>query len=140
MPGKGLSLYEFSDRELMHLVRELCDESEDGYVTAEEVQKKIRLSSKNPHSNIGTRFAWMKTYGILDHDQKGWKLTPIGEKIRTMKLSTSAQNAIAKLPPEAGMEAMLALGDVYTGIGNGGSPSYKMMMRRAWRFKSGARS
>lgn len=141
---QDLRLESFSDRELLLLLIDL--RNEDGLVTTEEIADALQLDHPNPYQCIGIRMSWMKRYGVVDHrtvrtrfnpSMKVWYLTSKGEGIAKGKLNAREERLFQHLHmfPEKGMNAAMALGDVYRSL----SGVEAAMTRRAWRYATADR-
>jgi hypothetical protein len=136
----SLRLAEFSDRELLALVVDLRDENA-GVVTTQQLADTLQPQSKNPTNCVGTRMGWMRRYGAVERVEVsdgtvGWRLTSVGERIAAGTLKRGQLAVIEALLPEQGLDAALALGQMYRRIGK----TESVMLRRGWAHGSGRRS
>lgn len=101
--GRGASLYEFRDLDLMHKI------AAEGMVRTDELAEAIGLgSSRNP--NVGTRLAWMRRYGMVRRRKDGlWLLTDGGERVVTARSRAAALQELQELPSEALIETMASV-------------------------------
>lgn len=126
----GLKLSEFSDRELLHRVAELGDN--EGWVTTKQFAEAVRVSHPNATQCVGTRFGWMRRFGILEKSRDRWRLTPVGEAVRVARLSPSTLDALETLTPTEGMEAMSVFGELFSAVRERPEGT---LIRRAWRHR-----
>lgn len=147
---KSLSLYDFSDREVLLALRDLSDKAEanKGWVSAESFAIAVGLTSDYPAQKVGSRFSWMRRYGVLEYSPNeititdengtvrnvgGWRLTASGHKFASGDLRSPQKRAIESLQNEQALSLGLEMGDVYHHLDYSG----QMMMTRALRFKMG---
>lgn len=102
MALSSLTLYDYTDRDLLYALEECGDE--EGYASSEEVARKIGIRSSKPNQSVGSRFAWLKRFGVLDFKlEKGeglWRLNETGESLLHGKeMSASINKALEKLTP-----------------------------------------
>ena len=100
---ESLTLFDYSDRELLWVVFENADD--DGWTLNREIAKAIGLSEDNSRANqcVGIRMAWLKRYGVAEYKGEGsgkWRVTPIGEVLMKGELAKDEQRALNSLRPE----------------------------------------
>jgi hypothetical protein len=115
MPApKSLTLADFSDRDLLHALDEAGDD--DGWATAEEVARLIGVEHERPNQCVGSRFAWLYRFGVMERGtfEKGktyWRLNPLGKAAaKLLGEMTESQRiriteAIAKETPKGTRQA-----------------------------------
>ena len=98
MPS-GATMYDFRDLDLMAKL------AEHGGMTSAEMADAVGL---NGRGSMGSRLAWMRSYGFVEFDAEGrtWDLSPGGRRIITANIRASALSAIEKVPDEAMVEVM----------------------------------
>jgi hypothetical protein len=98
-----LTIEDYSDREFLLIVRDVCAESSDGWTEAEEVAERMGLRHKRLASS---RLSWLRRYGAvekeIERDEAGniraardgkirytqrWRLTQLGLSMAVGKLS-----------------------------------------------------
>jgi predicted transcriptional regulator len=100
--GRGASLYEFRDLDLMHKI------SAEGSVRTEELAEAIGLTGHNP--NVGSRLSWMRRYGMVKRRKDGlWLLTAGGERVVEARLRAAALDELQALPEEAMVATMASV-------------------------------
>lgn len=111
MALSSLTLYDFSDRDLLYALEE-CGDNE-GYATAEEVARKIGIRASKPNQSVGSRFAWLRRFGIMDFkpggkDGKGlWRLNETGESLLHPKdMSVTLNKLLDKMTPGQRVKVM----------------------------------
>jgi hypothetical protein len=80
---KSLTLADFSDRDLLHALTEAGDD--DGWASSEDVARLIGLESERPNNNVGSRFAWLFRFGVMErgnfNGKTYWRLNPAGNDL-----------------------------------------------------------
>ena len=128
----ALRLADFNDIDLLHVLDEVGDD--EGWATAEEVARQIGVSHRNPSQCVGSRFAWLYRYGVMERRQSKhhtqWRLNVYGYAlIFPDAFSKTLANALEKL--EAGQ--IIALTD-HIAKGLPQAPRQAThLARRAWR-------
>jgi hypothetical protein len=123
--GRGASLYEFRDLDLMHKI------AAEGLVRTEELAEAIGLGpGHNP--NVGSRLAWMRRYGMVRRRTKDglWLLTSGGERVVQARLRAAAQSELEALPEEALIETMASVVSRYRFV----DQMTAAMLRREFMF------
>lgn len=98
---KSLTLIDFSDRDLLYALEETGDA--EGWATSRDVALRIGVSHENPAQCVGSRFAWLRRFGIMDTkvDKEGyrqWRLNDTGESLLHPKdMTKSVQQALDRL-------------------------------------------
>ena len=121
------SLYDFRD---LDLLLKLADEAdEEGWVEIGEMADAIGVKDNR---SIGSRFAWMKRYGMLDYDEKRklWKLTPAAERVTQARLKAAAARQLQELPEEQMVDVMASV----TTHWSYASPMTAAMLRREFLY------
>ena len=101
--GRGASLYEFRDLDLMHRI-----DAEERITTA-ELAEAIGLGADH-NANVGSRLSWMRRYGMIKRDKDGlWYLSGGGDRILQARLRAAAVQELQALPDEAMVETMASV-------------------------------
>lgn len=137
----GLTLYDISDRDLLFTLEEIADK--EGYASAKEVADKMNLEHPNPTQCVGSRFGWLKKFGIMEAIIKDgetyWRLNETGTSLlRPKKGMTKAFESQIKNLSEAGRVAVTEMisGQIASNVGNT-SRSSAHLSRRAWNHSMG---
>lgn len=136
MPA-SLRLEDFHDFELAHAWREAADENE--LASAAEVAVAVGLDAERPAQNVGSRFAAMKRFGLMEtvKSPKGetlWRMTEIGQALFFGRGITGA--LAARLDRMTETERIRLLDDL-AGMLPNGSREAAHVARRAWRNRFG---
>lgn len=128
MPER-LSLYDYSDRELLHLIEEVKLDS--GWSRTEDVAKAVGLTSDKPNRPAGIRLAWMRRYGALEkHEtQPWWRLTPIGRSLMDGELTADERETI----DEWSSAQLLMVTRRLTGRWRRAGTTASTLIRREWQ-------
>jgi len=127
------TLYDFRDLDLM---LKLEDEADDeGWVDTEHLARA--LGFEDDLKPIGSRFSWMKRYGMVERDDKRklWRLTPAGLRVVEAKIRTATSTQIEALEDEAFVDVMAKVGQRY----RHGSPMIAHMLRREFLYGTAPR-
>lgn len=131
----GLSLWDYSDRELLMLVNEQAAGHEGGYVSSEVMAKVLGIKAHSyPARCVGSRLAALKKFGVVERDpntksQARWRLTTIGKKVTY----GGASNGVAAKLKKAKIEDVIELTRALS-IRQAGAPeAARHMMRREWK-------
>jgi len=102
--GRGASLYDFRDLDLMHKI------AAEGSVKTEELALAIGLGDDH-NSNVGIRLAWMRRFGMTRRDPKSglWSLSRGGERVVEARLRAAALDELQALPEEAMVATMASV-------------------------------
>jgi len=144
-----VSLFGISDAELLAIVDDCADEN--GWATTLTIRWQLGVHDDEKRSGVGTRLAWLKRYGWLEHgerekvqtdDERGWRwsrswrLTAMGHALLdNPDLSKSIENALAKLNPAQRLALTRELGE----FGSGSAPELRTALRRQWQRSLGMR-
>lgn len=134
-----LTLYDFNDRELLLIVKELCDGS-DGYTSSEDIAEQLGIKGKHPKSSVGSRMASLARIGAVLKDPEAprshnarWAVTPIGEALAHGRLKATTERALQTMDEGALLLLMRGLADRYTGANHTAS----QLIRREWLSRTG---
>lgn len=110
----GLTLEEFSDRELLFALEENLDG--DGLVSSAALGEAMGLASsrglKHPTQNIAVRLTWLKRYGVVHRDSETgrWGLTPAGFRMMHGSLRAAERRMLDDLDDERLFAVMQMVG------------------------------
>lgn len=126
MPAK-LSLYDFRDLDLLLKIAEEADN--DGGVTTVGIAEA--LGTKNVH-NVGSRFSWMRRYGMLERDEKtnAWYMTAGAKRVVESRIRAAQAKQLEALVDESMVEVMSHVTQRY----RYGDPMIAQMLRREFLF------
>lgn len=92
---------DYTDRELLYIVNDLS--TDEGYASTSDIAERVfgdKAESNGERRYVGSRMAWMCTYGFCerDPDRPGmYKLTTDGHALMAGKLTKSVENALTKM-------------------------------------------
>ena len=123
--GRGASLYEFRDLDLMHKI------AAEGSIQTVELAQAIGLGDDH-NANVGIRLAWMRRLGMLTRDPKSglWRLSRGGERIVEARLRAAALDELQALPEEAMVATMASVVSRYRLL----DATTAAMLRREFMF------
>ena len=140
-----LTLLDLSDRELLLVLRDVADAA-TGYALAADIADRLDIGEDGRRS-VSVRLSWLTRYGAVERETKeyarergnqglqGWRLTDIGFKIATGKLSKSTQKSLDALTDGSAYMAMRW----FTQRVTGSDPSMSRMLDREYRHGVGRR-
>lgn len=117
-----MSLYDFRDLDLLLRL------AEDGGMTSKQIGETFGAEPRT----AGSRFAWMRRYGMVDLDEEtgAWSVSAAGRRVIQSKLKASTLTVVEKLPDEALVETMAQITSRYIR----GEPMLAHMMRREFMY------
>ena len=123
--GRGASLYEFRDLDLMHKI------SAEGTLQTEELAESLGLG-RDHNANVGIRLAWMRRFGMVRRDPKRglWGLSRAGERVVEARLRAAALDELQALPEEAMVATMASVVSRYRLL----DATTAAMLRREFMF------
>lgn len=137
-----LTLYDFSDRELLLIVLELCNAS-DGYTSSADIAEQIGIKGKNPKGSVGSRMASLARVGAVLRDPEQptshnarWAVTPMGEALATGRLKATTERALQTMDEGALVLVMRNVADRFNGTGGNGTAAGNLI-RREWQSRTG---
>jgi hypothetical protein len=78
----SLTLYDYSDRELLHIVHEVAEEN-GGSASSLDIAVALGIDAKRKTQSVGSRMAALRRYEAVENvSERGiamWRLTPVGE-------------------------------------------------------------
>lgn len=125
----SLSIYDVRDLDLMHMLAESPS-------TAASLAEEMKLGDDGTR-HIGTRFAWMRRFGMLALDEKSreWRLSEGGGRVVQAQAKAVQKNRIEKIPDEEMIEVMAHV----TSRFRLGDPMTAAMLRREFQFGTSPR-
>lgn len=134
MAPTNLTLAEYSDRELLHIVRDVADA--DGRATPQDIAERVGVQHEHPTRCVGSRLAWLRRYGAVTRDEEGrWALTAMGERYALGALSDNERSTFDQMPAEHLVALMSAVTRRYRTV----APTGAHLIRREWINGSGSR-
>jgi hypothetical protein len=96
----NLTLFDYSDRELLHIVLDQQD-PQTGYASTAEIAEALGMTGNHPNASVGIRLAWMRRWGaIAKRDGKPhWQVTKIGEDLIAGRLRKPQEAAVDEADP-----------------------------------------
>lgn len=125
----SLSIYDIRDLDLMHRLAE-------SPATAVSLAEEMGLGEDGSR-HVGTRFAWMRRFGMLALDEKSreWRLSDGGGRVVQAQAKAITKNRIEKIPDEEIIEVMAHV----TSRFRLGDPMTAAMLRREFQFGTSPR-
>jgi hypothetical protein len=119
----SVTLYDFRDLDLLLRL------SENGGASTKQMAEALGIDDARA---VGSRFAWMRRYGMVDLDEKhsSWSVSAAGKRVISAKLKAGDLAVFKKLPDEAMVEAMAQVTSRYVA----GQPMLAHMMRREFMY------
>jgi hypothetical protein len=125
----SLSVYDFRDIDLLAKLSGL------GSATAAELAEEIGMDD-GAHA-VGSRFAWMRRFGMLDYSDKTkfWTPTHGAARVLESNLRAATMGGLRDAPDEALVEVMAHV----TSRWRTGDPMIATMLRREFQFGTARR-
>jgi len=132
--GRGASLYDFRDLDLMHKIE--AESDNEGWVELEHLARAMGLGDTH-NRNVGSRLAWMRRYGMVTrHEQTGlWRLSRGGQRVVAARVKAATQHELEALPESAMVETMASVVSRYRFV----DAMTAAMLRREFLFGTQAR-
>lgn len=146
MPLEHLTIFDFSDREFLLVVRDVADP--DGWAEAADVAERLDVVDKRSASS---RLSWMRRYGAVEReherDEHGgllyhrdgkprhtqrWRLTDAGRALALGKLTKGQQGSLDRLDDGA----LLMAARFLSGRTRGDTTTARLVQRE-WRHGIG---
>jgi hypothetical protein len=129
----SLTLFDYSDRELLLLIIDKQHDAEGGYVSTNDIAAAVGIEGKRKLNSTGVRLSVLKRFGALEKDPEPkngtrWRVTHKGEAIAKGKLRAAAQKQLDGLDEGALIEVTRILTDRY----QRGDATASNMIRREW--------
>jgi hypothetical protein len=127
---QSLKLVDYSDRELLALVRDLQDR--EGWTSSTALLNRLGLDHPSPEQCVATRMGWMRRFGAVERHEKGgrYRLTPVGEVMVSGKLNSSTENTLNKIKPEQMLLVTKWLADRQ----KHSEETARTLIRREWQY------
>lgn len=138
---QALTLYDMRDRDLLYTLEEIADQ--EGYATAQDVAEKINLDHPNPTQCVGSRFGWLKKYGMMEakieEGETHWRMNTVGESlIRPKKGMTKAfKEALANMSEAERLAVTEILSAQVAKDSRKIGRTTAHMSKRAWNYSMG---
>lgn len=131
---ESLTLWDYSDRELLQLVLDEQDEK-SGYAPTTEIAKALGLTGKRRNQCVGARLAWLRRYGAVAVRAGGgmWAVTQIGQDLIDGRLRAPQQHAV----DEASESELLLLTRRMAQRQRAAGITAGHLVRREWRRGTG---
>ena len=135
MARTALTLYDYSDRELLHMMLDEADGQ--GWISAIDLARALAIDSKHPAQHVGTRLGWMRRYGAVERQSKlsMWRPTAMGRALALGDLGSDLATELQKLPSDQLLTLTRTLGNRYRRAGD----TAAHLMRREWLFSTHGR-
>jgi hypothetical protein len=79
-----LTLFDYSDRELLIKVHEVAEEN-GGSTNSRVLAEGLGLTEKERAQSVGSRMMWLRRFGVvekaIDREPAEWRLTALGETL-----------------------------------------------------------
>lgn len=131
----GLTVFDYSDRELLLIIIELCADTEAGYATSEQIAEALGVTSKHPKQSVGSRLAALRRIGAVQKDPEAaktsvthWQVTAIGELVANGRLRASTERSLEAMDDGQ----VLLLMRILTRRYNGTNVTASQLLRREW--------
>jgi hypothetical protein len=128
MARSHLTLYDYSDRELLLMMLDEADEM--GWVDVHTLAEALVIDHKHPGQCVGTRLSWLRRYGAVERKDGApeWRLTAMGRALATGGLDSVQEEVIGGLSSEQMLALTRALTTRYRRVGD----TAAHLMRREW--------
>jgi hypothetical protein len=125
----SLSVYDIRDLDLMLKLAE-------SPATAVALSEEMGLDGDGSR-HVGSRFAWMRRFGMLVLDEKSreWRLSEGGGRVVHAQIKAAAKQRIERIPDEEMIEVMAHV----TSRVRLGDPMTAAMLRREFQFGTSPR-
>jgi hypothetical protein len=131
MARHSLTLYDYSDRELLHMMMDEADG--DGWVSSTDLALVLGIDSKHARMCVSQRLSWLRRYGAVDRhpEESGiWRLTRTGMAQALGDLSPEQKEVVEGLSAEQMLTLTRSLTNRYRRVGN----TAAHLMRREWQY------
>jgi hypothetical protein len=132
MPA-GLRLVEMTDRDVLYALADVANE--EGWASSTEIAAHIGITAKYPARNVGSRFASLRRFGLLERKvEKGETFWRANDDCHALvfangHITAAQQRMIENLPEGKRAEAIRALAALLPE----GSRASIHLGRRAWQ-------
>lgn len=126
----SLTLMDYSDRELLHIVLD-CQDPDTGYATTKQLVEALGVTGDHAASSVGVRMAWLRRFGaVARHPKRSlWTVTLIGEQLINGDLSERQAALVDNMEADRLLMLTRAITRKYRRAGTTASH----LMRREWR-------
>lgn len=128
----SLTLFDYSDRELLHIVHEAAEEN-GGTATSAYIAQALGIDSKRKAQSVGSRLAALRRYEAVENvSEKGvaqWRLTPVGEALAFGKPRVSQMQIIDR----ARLEELLLMVREMAQRQRDAPDTARHLLRREWQ-------
>lgn len=96
---RSLTLWDYSDRELLFIVHDEQKDINEGYAFTDDVAETLGIEGDHPTTSVGIRLSWLARYGVIEKHpkkEKLWCVSPDGDAIRTGQLTVAQNNALSR--------------------------------------------
>lgn len=138
----ALTVYDFSDRELLLIVMEICEGNGNGFATSIEIAEQLGIRSKHPQASVGSRMAMLKRIGAVlknpevpENKNSEWAVTPLGASLATGRLKASTERAIDNMDEGQLLLLTRKVGQSYSSV----NTTAGQLLRREWKTQTGLR-
>jgi hypothetical protein len=101
----SLTLFDFSDRELLLIVDEQAQAADSGFATTVDIAEALGITGEHRFQCVGSRLSALKRFGAVEKDansaQSKWAVTPMGKIMASGQIKNTAQKTLDTLGPEA---------------------------------------
>lgn len=138
----SLTLFDYTDRELLLIVMEEADKESDGYVDTKSIADAIGVQGDHRLNSVGSRMAVLRRIGAVEKpppDQRKpnslsrWNVSPRGRELATGKLRATTERALDALGPEQ----MILLMRFVAGRWSSSANTEQQLVRREWVHGTG---
>ena len=149
-PRAHLRLEEFSDRELLLALDDVC-RAQDGWASSREIAAHLGIGGDEPHRPISQRLSWQQRYGSVEREHlrdetgnlryhkggqpmhtQNWRLSEIGQALAYGRLTKGAETALGRLADGDMLDLTRWLGR--RTMANGANRVAAKLVEREWRY------
>lgn len=130
MARHRLTLYDYSDIELLHMMLDEADP--EGWVGVHDLAEALAIDAKHPAQHVGVRLGWMRRYGAVERhpDEPSWRPTAMGRALVLSGIDGDQRAALEGLTSEQMLALTRMLAGRYRRVGE----TAAHLMRREWRY------
>lgn len=134
-----LTLLDYSDRELLHIVHEVAEEH-GGSAPSMEIALALGLNEKEKAQSVGSRLMWLRRFGAVERvpgrNPAEWMLTEPGRSLAFGTARKSQLNAVNDAAPE---QLLLIVREIGTLQREVHGETARNLIRREW-YRSSRRN
>lgn len=137
MNVQSLTLYDFTDKELLFALEEAADA--EGFADSKDIADLIGIDHPHPAQCVGSRLAWLKRFRVpletkIEEGILLWALTPQAKAImRPKKIPAATQRVLDSLSDEQ----RIGVTEVIARQAAAGAVPTTHLTRRAWNHSMG---